>query len=104
MNRYLTHLEFLEIRSMKLSVAAAALLALSAGAAVAESASVVTYPTGALSDDDPRVAAFYAEQCESFANQRGLNGIERQDYITSCLANGPAIWPVGEEASSGSEE
>ena len=88
---------------MKRSFAAAALWALCAGAAVAASEGV-TYPAGAASDTDDRVAAFYAGQCASFADQRGLTGSDRQDYIANCQANGPAIWPVGEEPSSSSSE
>lgn len=87
---------------MKTQAAVLAVLCVFAGSSMASSDAVI-YPANAIDDSDPQVAAFYIGQCESWANERGLAGIEKQNYVDGCRANGPAIWPFGTEAPSGSE-
>jgi hypothetical protein len=83
---------------MNTKAALSAALLLCAGSSMADSNPVV-FPAGAQDGNDPRVAAFYVGQCEAWAREQGLTGIEKQNYVNNCQANGPAIWPVGAEAS-----
>lgn len=69
-------------------------LAFAAVAAVALAATV-PYPSGATSEDDPRVVAFYAGQCKQWADQQGLSGQTREGFLAKCQANMPKVLPVG---------
>ncbi|MCB1786486.1 MAG: hypothetical protein KDJ33_09555 [Gammaproteobacteria bacterium] len=88
---------------MNTRAALSAALTLFAVPVLAASEAIV-FPADATLPDDPRVTAFYGAQCEQWADARGLQGIERQSYVDGCRANGPAIWPVGSEESSGGGE
>lgn len=87
---------------MKTQAALSAAVCVFAGS-LSAATDVVIYPVDALEESDPRVAAFYLGQCESWANQRGLAGIEKQNYVNGCQANGPAIWPFGTLPYDGTE-
>lgn len=88
---------------MNTQAAVTAALLLLAGPLVAV-ADQIAFPNDAIDPQDPRLAGFYAGQCDQWATTQGLKGIERQNYIDGCRANGPAIWPVGTEQSSGGGE
>jgi hypothetical protein len=77
-----------------LLVAGAALAATKPGA----------WPAGALDKQDPRVLAFYADQCNRWADGQGLTGEQRTAYLERCGVNVAKIYPVGyDESDSGGE-
>jgi hypothetical protein len=86
----------------RLSQLSVALCALAPLAAVASDQPV--WPSGVLDKNDARVLAFYAGVCDQWADQNGLQGEDRENYLVRCRANGPAIFPVGYEESSGGGE
>jgi hypothetical protein len=69
------------------------LLAVSAGATAAETAS--PWPEDATDTNDPRVVAFYDAKCASYAKENNLKNEEYDSYKADCIADAPALWPVG---------
>lgn len=87
---------------MKTQAALLAAVCVFAGS-IQASSSLPVFPVDALEDSDPRVVAFYSGQCEQWAAGQGLQGIEKQEYVNNCQANGPAIWPFGTVPYDGTE-
>lgn len=53
------------------------------------------WPAGAQKKDDPRVLAFYDGMCAFWADQNGLTGTQREDYMVKCRTDASAVFPVG---------
>jgi hypothetical protein len=86
-------------RFTQLSVALCALAPLAAAAS-----NQPVWPSGTLDQGDARVLAFYAGVCEQWADNNGLRGEDRENYLVRCRTNGPAVFPVGYDDSEGGEE
>jgi hypothetical protein len=76
-------------------------LGLGLGSTAAVAAAPVTWPVGVQKKDDPRLVAFYEAQCTRWADDNGLAGEARTDYLAKCLVNVQKIYPVGYAKSSG---
>ena len=53
------------------------------------------WPAGAQKKDDPRVLAFYDGMCGYWADQKGLTGAKRDDYLAKCGKDASTVFPVG---------
>lgn len=70
-----------------------ALLGLTATAQAAE----LQWPQDAMDETDPRVVAFYNQQCTQWSEQSNLQGAEREAFHANCMASASQLWPVGPE-------
>ncbi|KPK56302.1 MAG: hypothetical protein AMS22_01725 [Thiotrichales bacterium SG8_50] len=86
---------------IKQALAIAALIGLS-GAAFGGAAP--QWPQNAENEQDPRVVAFYEGRCTNFADEQGLSGTERENFIAQCRHNAPEVWPVGLDHKDGGSE
>ena len=62
------------------------------------------WPQNAANEQDPRVVAFYEGRCSNYADQQGLTGTERENFITQCRTSAPEVWPVGLDQKDGDSE
>lgn len=69
---------------------------------IAHAAKAPVWPADVKSKDDPRVLAFYDEQCAFYADQtEGL--ADRDAFVAQCREKIAAVFPVGSAKPSGGE-
>jgi len=52
-----------------------------------------------LDENEPQVQAFYRMSCSNMADAQQHRGEARNSFMQTCLADAPAIWPVGFDES-----
>jgi hypothetical protein len=91
-------------KTMKTSKSVVLMSGLFAAGAALAATEPVPWPAGALDKQDPRVLAFYEDQCSRWADGQGLKEQERSAYLERCRVNVAKVYPVGyDESDDGGE-
>lgn len=67
-------------------------------------ASMPQWPQGTMDESDPRVGAFYQAQCNTWSDQAGRKGEDRDKYLNWCVNQMAMLRPVGYEDDKGGDE